>query len=283
LALEILPTVGDGVPGSPSVADIDGDGKPEIAIFATVGPPMLFRADGAPYYGRDPAGLARTMRTEAAAPDAPVLPAVGMGVLADVTGHGAWRYFAPAAGIGRALDVGLPGEQVDALDYLMAWDARTGEPAPGWPRVMEDLMFLTSPAVVDLDHDGVAEVLMGSGGYYLHAFDGLTGVEKPGWPKFTGHWLIATPAVADWDGDGLLDVAITSREGWLFVWSGVGPAGGRAPWPTIHFDAANTGNAMLGGEADAPRAPAQEASPWGVLAPLAVLGVVAARRGRSPR
>ena len=105
-------------------------------------------------------------------------------------------------------------------------------------------MFLTSPAVVDIDGDGIAEVLMGSGGYYLHAFDGVTGAEKLGWPKFTGHWLIATPAIADWDDDGANDVAITSREGYLFVWRAEGVAGGRAQWPTIHHDAANTGNAM---------------------------------------
>lgn len=270
LALELLPTVGDGIPGSPSIADIDGDGSPEIAIFATVGPVMLLRADGTPYYGRDPAGLALTMRTETGALDAPVLPAVGTGVLADVTGLGTWRLFAPAVGLGRALDVALSGEQLDAVDHLMAWDARTGEPAPGWPRTMEDLMFLTSPAVIDIDDDGVAEVLMGSGGYYLHAFDGITGVEKPGWPKFTGHWLIATPGIADWDGDGTNEVAITSREGWLFVWRDVGPAGGRAPWPTIHHDAANTGYAGP--------APGPGPAPGALVAPIVALGIALARR-----
>lgn len=268
LAIELLPTVGDGIPGSPSIADVDGDGSPEIAIFATVGPAMLFRADGTPYYGRDAAGAALTMRTEAPAHDAPVLPAVGSGVLADITGAGAWRYYAPAAGVQRALDAALPGEQVGARDLLVAYDVATGHVAPGWPVVMEDLMFLTSPAVVDLDADGVAEVMMGSGGYFLHAFDGLTGVEKAGWPKFTGHWLIATPATADWDGDGRLDVAMHSREGWLFVWKDVGPVGGRAPWPTIHHDTANTGFA-----------PTEEAPlAFPLLVPLVALGVVFRRR-----
>lgn len=203
---------------------------------------------------------------------------MGSGVLADVTGLGTWRYFAPAVGLQRALDAALPGEQIGGLDHLMAWDATTGDPATGWPRTMEDLMFLTSPSVVDLDGDGVAEVLMGSGGYYLHAFDGLTGAEKAGWPKFTGHWLIATPAVVDWDGNGKNDVAITSREGWLFVWPDVGDAGGRAPWPTIHFDAANTGNAMEGGGAWA--GAGTGAGAWAGAAPIVAVALVLGRQRR---
>lgn len=279
LALEVLPTVGDGVPGSPTIADIDGDGSPEIGIFATVGPMMLFRADGTPYYGRDPNGLALTMRTDVPGADPPVLPALGSAVLADVTGTGAWRAFAPALGLQRALDVGLPGEQVGARDLVMSWDAATGLPAPGWPSVIEDMMFLTSPAVVDIDGDGRVEVLMGSGGYYLHAFDALTGVEKAGWPKFTGGWIIATPAVGDWDGDGANEVAVTTREGWLFVWEAGGSTGGRAPWPTIHHDLANTGNAMLSQEQGVGRS--QESRGSAVVlgaAPLLALVVLLRRR-----
>jgi len=43
----LLPDVGTGTPGSPALADVDGDGDLEIAIFGTVGPVMVLDATGA--------------------------------------------------------------------------------------------------------------------------------------------------------------------------------------------------------------------------------------------
>ena len=84
------------------------------------------------------------------------------------------------------------------------------------------------------------EILIGSGGYLVHAVD-ASGVDAPGWPKFPGSWIIASPAVSGrFDIKGQV-VAVTTREGQLWVWRGHGRRGVEAPWPRYHHDARNTG------------------------------------------
>ena len=58
----------------------------------------------------------------------------------------------------------------------------------------------------------------------------------------TGNWILGSPALGDIDGDGWLDVAVTTREGWLFVWGTRGRADQQLEWASIHHDAQNTGN-----------------------------------------
>lgn len=122
-----------------------------------------------------------------------------------------------------------------------AWSGATGEMLPGWPRQIEDVQFLASPAVADISGDGMPEALMVSAGYLMHAWD-ATGKEAEGFPKMTGNWILGSPALGDIDGDGLLDVAVTTREGWLFVWGTQGRADQKIEWASIHHDAQNTGN-----------------------------------------
>ena len=82
---------------------------------------------------------------------------------------------------------------------------------------MDDMQFLTSPAIADVSGDGDAEIIQGSGGYLLRAFD-VDGLQPAGWPKFTHGWLVASPAPGDIDGDGLLEVVAATREGNLYIW-----------------------------------------------------------------
>lgn len=78
-------------------------------------------------------------------------------------------------------------------------------------------MLYASPSAADVDDDGTAEILMGSGGYLLHAFARSAG-EATGFPKFTGGWVFSAPAVGDLDGDGRPDLVAVTREGYLFAW-----------------------------------------------------------------
>ena len=48
--------------------------------------------------------------------------------------------------------------------------------------------------------------------------------------------------MGDIDGDGWLDMAVTTREGWIFVWGTQGRADQELEWASIHHDAQNTGN-----------------------------------------
>lgn len=245
LAAELLPYVGEGITGSPALGDLDLDGKDEIVVFATAGPVMVYRGDGSPFYGNGPDGKPIPLSMELVGPasgavDVPILPAVGSASIGRLV-PGSPTIVAPAAGLGRALDVALPGEQLISQDYTAAWDARTGLPLPAWPRSIEDLQFITTPAIVNVDADPLPEVVEGSGGYLLHAWD-ATGAEAPGFPKATNHWLIGTAAVGDLDGDGLREVVEGSREGWLWAWTTTAPDTRLFDeWWSDHHDEANTG------------------------------------------
>jgi hypothetical protein len=146
-----------------------------------------------------------------------------------------------STGLRRLLDVVLPEQQLAAEDHVGVWDARTGTYAPGFPAQMNDLQFFNTPAIVDVDGDGAAEVLQSSAMYDLRAYS-LGGLAPATWPKFTAGWSVSTPAAGDLDGDGRLDVALATREGNLFVWrtasSACGP--GTTEWPKYGHDLRNT-------------------------------------------
>jgi hypothetical protein len=243
LVAELLPWI-EGVPGSPSLADVDGDGQLEVGIASVVGPAYVLRADGTSFYGTGPDGLPRTLPTDRAAfgaetttTDAPSVPALGSGSFAPIGPDGAVVFVAPGAGFGRLADTNVPAQQLPHDNHLSAWNVRTGTFLAAFPRLLDDLVFLGSAAIADVSGDGRAELVAGSGGYLVHAMD-ASGTEAPGWPKFTGGWIIATPAV------GRLGtrpaVAVTAREGTLWVWR-VRSDRGASFWPQARHDAANSG------------------------------------------
>jgi hypothetical protein len=70
-----------------------------------------------------------------------------------------------------ALNIGIPGLKLPFEHHLSAWDAFSGAYLTAFPRVMEDTQFFVIPAIAELDGDGLAEIIAGSGGYLLHAFN----------------------------------------------------------------------------------------------------------------
>jgi outer membrane protein assembly factor BamB len=68
----------------------------------------------------------------------------------------------------------------------------------------------SSPTIVDLDHDGKLEIIIGTSVGFLYVLDHL-GHLRPGWPKQMGD-IQAQVAVADVNGDGYLELlALDSR------------------------------------------------------------------------
>jgi hypothetical protein len=240
---ELLPWI-EGVPGAPALADVDGDGTLEVGIAAVVGPAYVLRADGTSFYGTGPDGLPVTLPTDESSfgpgttsTDGPSLAALGSGSFARLGSEGRVAFVIPASGLGRLIDTNVPAEQLPNDDHIDAWDALTGTFLPAFPRLLEDLAFLSNPAVADVDGDDAPEILLGSGGYLVHAVD-AAGVSARGWPKFTGNWIIATPAVARFG--TRTRVAVTTREGNLFIWRARGSRSA-APWPRYHGDLRNSG------------------------------------------
>jgi hypothetical protein len=129
-----------------------------------------------------------------------------------------------------------------AHHQITAWDPANLALLGAFPRPMDDMQFIASPALGDVDGDGVPEIVQGSGAYLVRAYrtDGST---PAGFPKFTHGWHIASPALGDVDGDGLVEVAAMTREGNLFVWDTPGLASAAAlPWAGFGRDRRHTQN-----------------------------------------
>jgi hypothetical protein len=249
LQTELLPDVGSGSDGPPVVADVDGDGKPEIATASIGTPPYLLTPDGKSKYGNGPDGKYLTMGAEGAefknptATDAPSVASLGGPAFGHLGGDGSPMSLAMGAtGLRRLLDVVLPEQQLGAEDHVDAWNTQTGTFDPGFPAQMNDLQFFNTPAIADVNGDGRAEVIQGSAMYDLRAY-GLGGLAPAGWPKFTGGWSVSTPAVGDFLGDGKVEVAMATREGNLFVWRTNGQACQSMEWPKYQHDLHNGGDA----------------------------------------
>ena len=244
LTTELLPDVGEGSNGSPVMADVNGDGKLEIATASIAGPVYLLNGDGTDYYSCCPDGYAAMNTSEFKNPEAtdgPSLPSLGGAVFGRLAPNLPLSVAMGSTGLRRLLDVALPEQQLGAEDHLGVWDTTTGSFMPGFPAQMNDLMFFNTPAIVDVNGDGNAEVLQGSAMYDVRGY-GLGGSVPSGFPKFTGGWMVDTPAAGAYLGDGKVDVAVITREGYLYVWKTDGSACQAAQWPKFQHDLWNTGN-----------------------------------------
>ena len=234
----LLPLIGEGHPSSVSMADMDGDGDLELMSPVMLGTSSPIHHDGTPvldfaYYESEfPGG------TNADIPS--IIQLVSNASFGDLDEDGTPDVVMP--GVSSVYLASLAVRSwIDYQQGVLAWSGATGEVFENWPRQIEDVQFLSAPAVADVSGDGKPEAIVGSGGYLLHAWD-VEGTEAEGWPKFTGHWMLASPAVGDIDGDGYVDVVITSREGYLFAWTTNGAADQDIQWQSFHHDARNTGN-----------------------------------------
>ncbi|HYN36603.1 MAG TPA: Ig-like domain-containing protein [Actinomycetota bacterium] len=245
LSARILPYVGEGPDGAPTLADVDGNGDLEIGVATVAGPGYLLDHDGESFYGNDPEGKDITFATapeefKGNPTDGPAFVAVGGGTFGELV-PGVISWAAPTGGLKRLLDIAFNSQQLNAEDQVSAWDWDTGTFTPGFPSIVNDLQFFSTPSMADVSGDGVAEILEGTAVYDARAISALEG-SASGWPKFTGGWSIASAGTGDLDGDQLLDVAMVTREGWLFVWGTEGDACQGIEWPKYQHDLGNTGN-----------------------------------------
>ncbi len=257
----LLPLVGDGVTGSPALADVSGDGKLDVGVMSSAGPAYVLNPTGTSALGNSTTtGEPNVMAT--GTPGAlsnstgemnTSLPALGAPVFAPLgpSAPGV-SLIAPASTLGELVDEGYPSEQSPHENQVDAWDATTGSFDPGFPQQMNDVQFLSSPIVADVAGNNTPYVVEGSGTYDLRALD-AEGQEAPDFPKFTGGWMVNSPSYGSFGNLGTKVLAAATREGYLYVWTTTTPSCGTSgPWPRDHHDLWNTGNLD---ESDAPATP----------------------------
>ena len=242
LAAQGIPLAGEGVPSSPVLADVDGDGRDEVAIAAFTGQPELYRGDGTRMGGPNAQAshFQTTGRGAGSTATAPAIIALGANAAFGRTEPaGPLGFFSGAVDTRLAQAQVSPAQNVPFEHLLGGWDAASGEWRPGFPRVVEGWTIIAGPAVADVDGEGGSEVLAGSSGNVLHAVS-PDGSEPAGWPKDTAGWLLAAPAVGDIDGDRRLEVVAVTRDGFLWVWNTPAKAGPQE-WPSFRHDTLNSG------------------------------------------
>jgi len=220
----LLPTLASGLQMTPALIDVDGDLDLEVVLYAVTGSSVVLVDQPAQGLPQIVARYSLAPGADSALQGTTFLGGTGSPLIADTDGDGRFELYAPLLPFRMLTLRSNPGIPLDVPLALGGWrldgapDDRSIVPMlPSYPRRMEDLMLFASPVAADVDGDGSAEILMGSGGYLLHAFARSAG-EATGFPKFTGGWVFSAPAVGDLDGDGRPDLVAVTREGYLFAW-----------------------------------------------------------------
>jgi hypothetical protein len=249
----LLPDVGEGINGSPVVAPVRcpfGGVGLKIGLAPDAGPAYILNPDGSSCYGTDPtSGRYNTLETDAKAGlgqyDHPTFAAVGYPAFGSFDGHRV-DFFTPETGLVRALDVALNDYQ-GGQDFIGGFLPATGQALPGFPAAVNDLQFLTGPAVGQITARGGQAVIGGTASLDLAAFTVGGKPASLAWPKLTGDWTVATPTLGsfgtlDTRPDAHKDVVSITRSGTLAVYSTPAPACSPSSSPRFHHDDWNSGN-----------------------------------------
>jgi hypothetical protein len=228
------------------IADLDRDGDREIVV--TTG--------GSPYDNRNGGVLVYTFNSawSFSVVDGwpqPNLDDLGPGG----SPNGCWDGIESSPAVGDLDGDGDLEIAVQALNRrIFAWH-HDGTPVSGWPiyRYNGDNLLrggLSTPAMGDIDDDGLPEVIVATNSPPWEGEDGpppdyskatvwaINGdsTNVPGWPVTTNNNVYSSPALGDIDGDGDLEIVAGSgltREGgdgrWVYAWESNGsPVSG---WP----------------------------------------------------
>jgi hypothetical protein len=252
---------------TPALADLDGDGWPEIVYGAFDGVLHAWHADGTNLPGF-PVTIGGIITASVAIgyldgstdtqPEIVVPSGAGKDSLyvfkRDGGGRAGFPVYYRSAGSNRQPSPALADIDRDGfLDIVVAGTDgklyvynRNGVLDPNFTNVrfssMTDAASECSPVVADVSGDGIPDIVIGDENGVLSAFSG-TGALLPGFPITLGAEVRGAPALCDCDGDGLSEIVVAGWDTRLYVWDYDFPfsPAGTPEWPQFHHDAMRTG------------------------------------------
>lgn len=204
---------------SPTVADVNGDGHPDIVVATNDGHVVAVNHQGTVLWNTDIAGA---FGMEPGTQEITSSPAVG-----DVDADGKMEV---VVGVGTIRTTTCTQGGMVMLDHQGRMEAGWPQLADDWsiaPAGCRDSIF-SSPALGDMDRDGDLEIVAGGFDKRIYAWhhDGslLPGFSPSSfhqgqfadWTDLNGRLgdtIWSSPALADLDGDGYLDIVIGTDEG----------------------------------------------------------------------
>jgi hypothetical protein len=174
----------NGYWASPGVIDVDGDGVAEIFAASKNGNLYAWHGNGTP--------LGATAAWK--------------------TGLGTWTRCSPSF-------ANLDGDPEPEIVYgsptgtLYIWNSN-GTNYPKFPMTL-GTSCMSSPAIGDVNHDGIQDVVWMTDDDSLYALDTARGKRLPGWPVYVSQLTSAvtpSPALADFEFDGSLEVVVANND-----------------------------------------------------------------------